>query len=70
MFELNREKYLQIMRSRGLSSAITELHLDTEQWELTAFEGEAGFQPEIWKALESVRDFSRELWNQAMEETP
>ncbi len=70
MLKLDREKYIQIMRTQGLSAAITTLHQDTEGWEFRTFEGESGFQPEMWKDLEEVRNFSRELWNMAMNEAP
>ena len=61
-FKLDREKYLRLARSEGVQAALTRLHLDTERWEHTAFEGEKGWQPALWQELEAVRKFSRELW--------
>ena len=51
------------MRSEGAAKALTQLHLDTEHWEIDTFEGDKGYEPEMWKDLLAVRDFSRELWN-------
>jgi hypothetical protein len=66
MLKIDREKYLQIARTQGAQTAITALHLDTERWEYDTFEGEKGYQPEMWKDLEQVRAFSRELWAVAL----
>ena len=63
MLQFDREKYLQIMRSEGAAKALTQLHLDTEHWEIDTFEGDKGYEPEMWKDLLAVREFSRELWN-------
>lgn len=64
----DREKYLQILRTDGVNAAITALHLDTERWEIDTFEGTPGYQPEMWKELLAVREFSRELWEIALKE--
>ena len=61
-FKLDREKYLRLARTDGAHAALTKLHVDTERWEHKAFEGEKGWQPELWHELEAVRRFSRELW--------
>lgn len=63
----DREKYLAIVRSQGVEAALTQLHRDTTQWEVEAFEGPKGWQPDLWKKLQDVRDFSRELWELALE---
>jgi hypothetical protein len=68
MLQLDREKYLRVLRSEGVNAALTLLHLDTEKWELETFEGEKGYQPEMWNDLEQVRNFSRELWAIALSE--
>jgi hypothetical protein len=70
MIQLDREKYLRILRSEGVSKALTTLHLDTEGWEIDTFEGEDGYQPEMWKELLGVREFSRELWEISLREVP
>jgi len=61
-FHLDREKYLAIIESDGLSTALTQLHLDTERLEHETFEGREGWQPELFEYLKKVREFSRELW--------
>lgn len=62
----DREKYIRIMKASGVSAALTQLHHDTIQWEYQAYEGEKGYQPEMWKELHEVRAFSRELWEMAL----
>jgi hypothetical protein len=68
MIQLDREKYIRILRSEGVNAALTALHADTDFMELETFEGEKGFQPEMWNDLEKVRNFSRELWQVALNE--
>jgi hypothetical protein len=67
---LNKQKYLELLRSEGLSAAITQLHLDTNNWEIDSFEGPDGYKPKQYDALAQVREFSRELWDLAMTENP
>lgn len=64
---LDRQKYIRIAQSEGLAKALTTLHLDTEQWEQETFEGVEGWRPEMWKYLEEVRKFSRELWDRVLD---
>ncbi len=68
MPKLDREKYLRIAKSEGLSKALTTLHLDSEKWEQETFEGVKGWQPEMWTYLQEVRNFSIELWDQVLDE--
>jgi hypothetical protein len=65
-FQFDKEKYLRILRSEGITAALTTLHKDTTGWEYQSFEGEKGYQPEMWKSLDTVREFSRELWEIAL----
>ncbi|MGZ3688352.1 MAG: hypothetical protein ACXWPM_07010 [Bdellovibrionota bacterium] len=67
MFKLNKEKYLTIARAQGAQVALTALHRDMNQWEIETFEGEKGWQPQMFEDLKSVRDFSRELWEMAID---
>jgi uncharacterized protein YecA (UPF0149 family) len=67
MLKLNKEMYIQIARTQGVNAALTALHLDTERWEYEAFEGDKGWQPELWKDLNEVREFSRKLWQIALD---
>jgi len=69
-FVFDREKYLQLFKTRGATEALTLLQKDLIEWEYEAYEGEAGYQPEMWQKLEKVREFSRELWDMAVEGKP
>ena len=66
MIQFNREKYIQMAKSMGLDAALTRLHDDIREWEYEAFEGEAGYQPQMIEDLDKIRDFSRELWQIAL----
>lgn len=59
----DRQKYLHILQDQGLPAALTALHHDLREWEFQAFEGDKGWQPDMWRDLEDVRSFSRELWD-------
>lgn len=67
MLKFDREKYIRIAKTEGAEKALTALHRDVEKMEKTTFEGEKGWQPEDWQALHGVRDFSRELWDLAIQ---
>jgi hypothetical protein len=66
MFQIDKQKYIQIMKTNGLNAALTALHRDSEQWEYQTFEGEGGWKPEDWEKMREVRNFSRELWDQVL----
>ena len=66
-FIFDQEKYLQIVKAEGVEAALTELHRETNLWEIEAFEGTAGWRPEMWERLHAVRDFSRKLWEMALD---
>jgi hypothetical protein len=68
MIPLDKDKYLQILRATGVDAALTQLHHDTENWEVETFEGQEGYQPKMFTELNSVREFSRELWAIALRE--
>jgi hypothetical protein len=68
LLKIDREKYLRIARSQGVQVALTQLHRDTEKWEYQTFEGQQGYQPEMFRDLIEVREFSRELWEMALDE--
>ncbi|OFZ56052.1 MAG: hypothetical protein A2428_00410 [Bdellovibrionales bacterium RIFOXYC1_FULL_54_43] len=61
--QFEREKYLEIVRIKGYSAALTALHHDLNKWEWQTFEGPEGFLPEMWTDLEKIREFSIELWD-------
>ena len=67
MMNIDREKYLKILKAQGLSAALTALHRDTEKLEFEAFEGRDGYQPAMVEYLEGVREFSRDLWRTSVE---
>lgn len=68
MMTLDREKYVNILRSEGLHTAITALHRDMERIENEAFEGRDGYNPELVSYLGELREFSRSLWKTSLEE--
>ncbi len=68
MLKFDKDKYIRIMRSEGINAALTALHRDTTGWEYDAFEGDKGWQPDMWREIEDVRVFSRDLWEMALAE--
>lgn len=54
------------MNTQGANTALTALHADIELWEQETFEGQKGYQPEMWNELSVARAFSRELWKQRL----
>jgi len=66
MLKFDRQKYLRMIQTHGNNAALTALHADIESWEHETFEGEKGYQPELWKNLADARAFSRELWEAAL----
>jgi hypothetical protein len=67
-FTLDKEKYIAIARSEGVNAALTALHQDTNHWEIETFEGEKGFQPQMFQDMIEVRNFSRELWDLSLKQ--
>ncbi len=57
-----KDKYRQLAKTQGPEAALTELHRETNIWEIETFEGPVGYQPARVAELEEVRKFSRELW--------
>ena len=62
MFQLNKDKYIRILKAEGINTALTALHKDTERGELDSFEGGDGWKSAQWDKLAEARIFSRELW--------
>lgn len=62
-YDLDRDYYVSILNTKGLSAALSELHHQMEKIEQDCFEGTAGYRPELFEKLVDYRDFSRELWN-------
>jgi hypothetical protein len=63
MFKIDRDKYIDILKAQGVNAAVTALHNDVAAWEYESFEGPKGWQPGMWRELEEIRVFSRELWD-------
>lgn len=61
-YELDKEKYLKILKTEGLPAAITALHEEMDRMEIESFEGPQGYQPEYWESIKKFREFSCELW--------
>ncbi len=68
MMLFDKEKYLKIYRTQGLSEALTALHHDKERLEQLTFEGPLGYSRDLWDSLEVVRNFSVELWQLGLKE--
>lgn len=66
MLKFDRQKYLTVMNTQGPNAALTLLHADIELWEQETFEGQKGYQPEMWNELSEARNFSQELWEAAI----
>lgn len=64
---LDKEKYFRILREEGLPAALTALHHEKELLEYATFEGENGYQPELFAKVQEYCTFSRELWNNITE---
>lgn len=59
---LDKQKYIEILNSRGLPQALTQLHHDMWTIENECFEGTMGFRPDLYDTLKTYRQFSSELW--------
>lgn len=68
--QLDRAKYIEIVKSEGLSAALTALHRDSERMEFETFEGRDGYKADLYAYLEEVRSFSRELWRVSLGTMP
>jgi hypothetical protein len=58
-----KEKYLQIAEESSPQVAVNQLHQDLWSLEQECFDSPNGYQPELWKQLNELRLFSRELWD-------
>ena len=61
--EFNRQKYLDIAKKTGFQSAVNQLHQDLWDIEKECFDTPVGYRPDVWKTLNEMRIFSRELWD-------
>jgi hypothetical protein len=58
-----KERYFELAKSEGLQHAVNRLHHDLWEVEQECFDTPDGYQPEMWKTLNEMRLFSRELWD-------
>jgi hypothetical protein len=65
MSDLNstKQKYLDLARTEGPEAAVNALHQELWELEKECFDTPAGYQSDVWKKLNSLRLFSRELWD-------
>lgn len=59
----DRKKYLQIIKEKGVDTALSELHAEMREIEHESFEGPKGYQPDLWESIKKYREFSTEVWN-------
>lgn len=61
--ELTKDKYLEIAKHEGIQNAVNQLHHDLWSLEQECFDTPNGYQADVWKHLNELRLFSRELWD-------
>ena len=61
--QFDRNKYIQMAKSTGFQNAVNQLHQDLWEIEKECFDTPVGYRPEVWKTLNDMRIFSRELWD-------
>jgi hypothetical protein len=59
----DKNHYLELAKTQNFQIAVNQLHQDLWQIEQECFDTPAGYQPEVWKKLNEMRIFSRELWD-------
>ena len=62
-FDFDKQKYLDMTHAQGLQTAVNQLHHDLWEVEKVCFDTPTGYEPEVWKTLNEMRIFSRELWD-------
>jgi hypothetical protein len=61
--QFSKEKYLEMAKNEGVQSAVNELYRDLWTLEQECFDTPNGYQADLWKQLNELRLFSRELWD-------
>jgi hypothetical protein len=59
----NKDRYFEMAKVQGLTEAVNRLHHDLWEVERECFDTPDGYQPDLWKTLNQMRLFSRELWD-------
>lgn len=62
----SKDTYLEIARTEGLQAAVNRLHHDLWKLEQDCFDTPEGYRADLWKKLNELRIFSRELWDQKL----
>jgi hypothetical protein len=65
--EFTKEKYLEVAKTQGIQIAVNQLHHDLWKLEQECFDTPEGYQADVWKRLNELRLFSRELWDLKLE---
>jgi hypothetical protein len=63
----SKDAYLEIARTEGLQTAVNRLHHDLWKLEQDCFDTPEGYRPDLWKKLNELRIFSRELWDKKLD---
>ncbi len=61
--QFTKQKYLDMVQTNGLQTTVNQLHQDLWTLEQECFDTPEGFQADLWKQLNELRLFSRELWD-------
>ncbi len=61
--QFTKQKYLDMVQTNGLQTTVNQLHQDLWRLEQECFDTPEGFQADLWKQLNELRLFSRELWD-------
>jgi hypothetical protein len=59
----DKQKYYRLLESEGVNAALTALHKEMWELEFETFEGNKGYQPQLFETLKKYREFSLELWD-------
>jgi len=59
----SKDTYRELARTQGIEFAVNQLHHDLWSLEQECFDTPEGYRPEVWKKLNELRIFSRELWD-------
>ena len=58
-----KDRYFDMAKVQGLQNAVNQLHHDLWEVEQECFDTPNGYQADMWKTLNEMRLFSRELWD-------
>jgi hypothetical protein len=62
----SKDTYREIARTEGLEAAVNRLHHDLWTLEQECFDTPEGYRADLWKKLNELRIFSRELWDEKL----